>query len=273
MIDLMKKNISLCIGIIMLMVLLAATVVGPHFVPHDPLRVNLPEKFQSMSKKHPLGTDPFGRDIFSRMICGAKYSLSIGVFSIGISVIFGGILGVIGGYFSNAALGILIVWITDIFMAFPTIIVGAMVAMLFGPGVFNTIIAISVAYFPRFIRLARGSTLSVKEEVYITAARSLGMSDFRLLFLHVVPNMIPPIVVMAIIWTSHAISIEVALSFIGLGVPPPAPSWGTILQDSLRFINIHPLSVVWPCIAVAWAIQSFNLIGDRFRDILDPKMR
>lgn len=270
---LFKANIALCIGIVMLMILVGTTVFGPYFIPHDPLKVNIREKLKLMSKNHPLGTDAWGRDLLSRMIFGARYSLTISVVSIGISMIFGGIFGVLAGYYSDSRFAIVMAWITDIIMAFPTIILGAFVAVLFGPGIFNTIIALSVAFFPRFIRLARGATLSVKEEVYISAARSLGMTDLRLLWAHLIPNMISPVIVMAIIWTSDAISLEVALGFLGLGVPPPTPSWGTILQDNLRFITMMPILVFWPCVAVAWTIQSLNLIGDRFRDVLDPKMR
>jgi len=270
---LFKSNVSLCLGIIMLMGLVGITVLGPYFAPHDPLKVNMGEKIQPMSKNHLLGTDLWGRDIFSRMIFGAQYSLSIAVGSIAISMVLGGIFGVLGGYYSTRKFASLIILATDIIMAFPTIILGAMVAVIFGPGIFNTAIAISVAFFPRFIRLARGATLSVKEEVYIAAARSLGMTDLRLLFIHLIPNIISSVIIMAIIWSSHAISLEVALSFLGLGVPPPTPSWGNILQDNLRIIQMQPLSVIWPCVAVAWAVQSFNMIGDRFRDILDPKMR
>lgn len=268
-----KANISLYIGIIMLSILVGMTVLAPYLTPHDPLKVNMIEKTVPMGKDHPFGTDLWGRDIFSRVIFGARYSLTIAVGSIGISMIFGGIFGLIGGYYSNSKFASLIVWVTDIIMAFPTIILGAMIGVMFGPGIFNTVIALSVAYFPRFIRLARGATLAVKEEVYIAAAKSLGMSDFRLFHAHLIPNIVSPIIIMAIIWSSGAISLEVALSFLGLGVPPPIPSWGNILQDNLRIIQIEPLSVIWPCVAIAWAIQSFNLIGDRFRDILDPKMR
>lgn len=269
----LKSNVSLCVGIIMLMGLMGMTILGPHFAPHDPLKVNMSKKIQPMSRYHLLGTDLWGRDIYSRMIFGARYSLSIAVGSIAVSMILGGIFGVLGGYYSTRRFSDLIIWAADIIMAFPTIILGAMVAVIFGPGILNTGIAISVAFFPRFIRLARGATLSVKEEVYIAAARSLGMTDLRLLFVHLIPNIISPVIIMAIIWSSHAISLEVALSFLGLGVPPPTPSWGTILQDNLRIIQMQPLSVIWPCLAVAWAVQSFNMIGDRFRDILDPKMR
>ncbi len=257
----------------MLLLLLGASVFAPYLTPHDPFKVNMKEKIVQMSKNHPLGTDLWGRDIFSRILFGARYSLPIAVGSIGMSMILGAILGVIGGYYSNTKLASLIIWLTDILMAFPTIILGAMVGVIFGPGMFNTVIALSIAYFPRFIRLGRGATLAVKEEVYITASKSLGMSDFRLIYSHVIPNIISPVIIMAIIWSSGAISLEVALSFLGLGVPPPIPSWGNILQDNLTIVQMEPLSVIWPCIAIAWAIQSFNLIGDRFRDILDPKMR
>jgi ABC-type dipeptide/oligopeptide/nickel transport system permease subunit len=269
----LRKNISLVVGIIMLFIMVGAIVFAPYLAPYDPYKVSIPERLEPMSRKHFLGTDPWGRDILSRIIFGGRYSLIIGIASISASMIFGGFFGVLAGYYTDAKFTRVIVWITDIAMAFPVIILGAMVGMIFGPGVLNTIIALAIAFFPRFIRLARGTTLSVKEEVYIVAARSLGMSDLRLIVIHVIPNMISPIIVMAVIWASDAISLEVALSFLGLGVPPPAPSWGTILQDNLRYFQMEPMAVLWPCIAVAWAVQSLNLMGDRFRDILDPKMR
>jgi peptide/nickel transport system permease protein len=144
---------------------------------------------------------------------------------------------------------------------------------MFGPGIFNTILAIATAFVPRFTRLARGTTLSVKEELYIVAAKSIGMADHRLFFIHLIPNVISPLIVMAVIWTSSAITIEVGLSFLGLGVPAPTPSWGSVLQDNLRVFVMDPVKVIWPCIALAWIVQSLNLIGDRFRDVLDPRMR
>jgi peptide/nickel transport system permease protein len=263
----------LWIGMVMLITLILVTSLGPHFVTYDPLKVNMGERLEPVSEKHLLGTDQYGRDILSRMVHGAKYSLIVGVVSIGISTLLGSSFGIVAGYYSNTKFAGLIVWIADIAMAFPTIIIGVIIAMLFGPGLENTIMAIAVGFSPRFLRLARGVMLSIKEENYVVAARSLGMTDLRLFWAHLIPNVVSPIIIMATIWTSDAISLEVALSFLGLGVPPPTPSWGTILQDNLQFITIRPFSVIWPCIAVAWAIQSLNLIGDRFRDILDPKMR
>jgi ABC-type dipeptide/oligopeptide/nickel transport system permease subunit len=269
----LKKNIPLTVGILMLIMATGTAIFAPYVATHDPLKVKLSERLEPMSRNHFLGTDPWGRDILSRIIFGTRYSLVIGVVSIAISMLFGGILGVFGGYYSQSKLATMIVWITDITMSFPTLILGAMVAIIFGPGVFNTIIALAIAFFPRFIRLVRGTTLSMKEEVYILAARSVGMSDLRLLFIHLIPNIISPVVVMAVIWASDAISIEVALSFLGLGVSPPTPSWGTILQDNLSYFQMMPLAAIWPCLAVAWTVQSLNMVGDRFRDILDPKMR
>ena len=257
----------------MLAAIVGMAIFAPLLAPCDPLQVNLSKRLAFMSKDYPHGTDYWGRDILSRIIFGSRYSLIIGIVSISMSMLFGGVLGLIGGYYPNSKLAHLIVWITDITMAFPTYILGAMVAMMFGPGIFNTIIALAVALFPRFIRFARGATLSVKEEVYILAARSIGMSDLRIFCIHVIPNIISPIIVMAVIWMSNAITVEVGLSFLGLGVPPPTPSWGTVLQDNMRVFSMSPVKVIWPCIALAWAVQSLNLIGDRFRDILDPRMR
>jgi len=261
------------VGAIMLTAILGMAIFAPLLAPRDPLQVSIGQRLTPMSKTHLLGTDYWGRDILSRVIFGSRYSLIIGVVAISMSMVSGSILGLIAGYYPSSRLSHLIVWITDITMAFPTYILGAMVAMMFGPGIFNTILALAVAFFPRFVRLARGTTLSVKEEVYILAARSIGMSDMRIFSLHVIPNIISPIIVMAVIWMSNAITVEVGLSFLGLGVPPPTPSWGTVLQDNMRVFSMDPIKVLWPCIALAWTVQSLNLIGDRFRDILDPRMR
>jgi peptide/nickel transport system permease protein len=268
-----KNDISLVIGIIMFLMIVVMALFAPYLAPYDPLKVNIPERLEPMSASHPMGTDPWGRDTLSRIIFGARYSLVIGIVSIGISLISGGFLGLIGGYYTNSVFATMIIWITDMTMAFPAIILGALVAMVLGPGTFNTIIALSVAFFPRFIRLARAITLSVKEEAFILSARSLGMLELRLLFVHLIPNIISPLIVMAVVWTSTAITLEVGLSFLGLGVPPPAPSWGTILHDNIKYFQMEPMSVIWPCVAIGWTVQALNLAGDRFRDILDPKMR
>jgi peptide/nickel transport system permease protein len=269
----LKYNFSLTLGILMLIAVVGMAIFAPFIAPRDPLQVSLSQRLAPMGKDHLLGTDYWGRDILSRIIFGSRYSLMIGIISISLSMVSGGILGLIAGYYPTRKFAHLIVWITDITMAFPTYILGAMVAIMFGPGIFNTIIALAVAFFPRFIRLARGNTLSVKEEVYILAARSIGMSDLRIFAIHVIPNIISPIIVMAVIWMSNAITVEVGLSFLGLGVPPPTPSWGTVLQDNMRVFSMDPVKVIWPCIALAWAVQSLNLIGDRFRDMIDPRMR
>lgn len=261
------------VGIAMFIIVVGVSVFAPLIAPYDPLKINVTKRLEPMNKEHILGTDFWGRDLFSRIIYGGRVSLTIGISSIAMSMFFGVLFGVVAGYYSESLFASFIVWITDITMSFPTVILGAMIGITFGPGLFNTIIAIAVAFFPRFIRLARGNTLSVKEEVYITAGRSIGMSDFRLLFIHLIPNIISPVVVMAVIWMSNAITLEVALSFLGLGVPPPTPSWGTILQDNLRVFRMLPTAIIWPCVALAWTVQSLNLIGDRFRDVLDPKMR
>ena len=272
-IGIFKQNVALTVGAVMFIMVLSMAVFAPYIAPYDPLKVSPSTRLQTMTKEHPLGTDYWGRDILSRVIFGARYSLIIGIVSIGLSMFFGGVLGVLAGYYSKTRFASLIIWITDITMAFPTYILGAMVAMMFGPGIFNTILAIAVAFFPRFIRFARGTTLSVKEEIFILAAKSIGMHDLRLISIHLIPNIISPLIVMGIISMSNAITIEVGLSFLGLGVPPPAPSWGTVLQDNLRVFVMDPIKVVWPCVALAWTVQALNLMGDRVRDALDPRMR
>ncbi len=257
----------------MLITIVGISILAPYFTPYSPMEIQIPRRLEPMSSEHPFGTDFWGRDIQSRIFFGGRNSLTISLVSIGLSMFFGLICGLLAGYYSESKSANIIIWVTDITMSFPTIILGAMVAIMFGPGIFNTIIAIAIAFWPRFVRIARASTLSVKEEIFVLAAKSLGMSDLRIFYVHLIPNIISPVVIMAIIWASDAITIEVALSFLGLGVPPPTPSWGTVLQDNLRYFRMAPMAVIWPCVAIAWAVQALNLIGDRFRDILDPKMR
>ena len=268
-----RKNLSMVIGIVMLLLIVISSIFAPFITSQDPLLVKPALRLQASSQEHLFGTDFWGRDILSRVIYGGRSSLVIGLASIGIALILGVSFGILAGYYPYAKTTYIIIWITDILMAFPTIILGAFVGIMFGPGLFNTIVAIAIAFIPRFIRLARGNTLSVKEDIYIVAAKSIGMSDLRIIRIHLLPNIISPVIVMAAIWTSAAITIEVALSFLGLGVKPPTPSWGTVLQDNLRIFVIQPIAVVWPCLALAWTVQALNLIGDRFRDFLDPKMR
>lgn len=268
-----KKNLTMGIGILMLLGVVIVSILAPWFSLHDPNKVDILHRIESSSATHFLGTDLLGRDIFSRIIFGGRYSLFIGFISIGTSMILGVFFGIIAGYYSGAKISKLIMWSTDIILSFPLIIFGAMVGMIFGPGIRNTILAIAIAFWPRFVRISRAAVLSVKEEVFITAAKSIGMSDFRIFRIHLLPNISSSIIVMAVIWLSDAITVEVALSFIGLGVCPPTPSWGTLLDDNMRFFLMQPMGVIWPCIAIAWTVQALNLIGDRFRDILDPKMR
>jgi peptide/nickel transport system permease protein len=267
------KNVPIILGTIMVGIIIIVAVFAPFIATHDPLEINIAEKLARSGKNHYLGADFWGRDIFSRFVFGARYSLLIGFASIGLSMIAGLIVGSMAGYYSNTKLSGLINWITDILMCFPTLILGAMVAMVFGPGIRNTILAISIAFFPRFVRFARATALAVKEELFITAARSIGMREIRLFIIHLIPNVVSPLIVMGIVWTSFAIIAEVGLSFLGLGVPAPTPSWGNIMLDNLRYFRMRPSLVIWPSVAIAWTIQGLNLIGDRFRDLLDPKMR
>lgn len=270
---LLRRNVSMAIGLAMVVLIIAVACLAPLFAPYDPETVDIASRLKPMSASHPFGTDSWGRDVLSRVMYGGRPSLGIGFASVALSMLLGLIFGVTAGYYPETRIAKLIVWVTDIVMSFPTLILGALVAMMFGPGIPNTILAIAIAFWPRFVRLVRASVMSVKQEVYICAARSLGMSDWRIFRVHMIPNIISPIIVMAVIWTSDAITMEVALSFIGLGVPAPMASWGTVLQDNLRYFLMQPTAVLWPCLAIAWTVQGLNLIGDRFRDVLDPMMR
>lgn len=245
-------------------------LLAPWLAPYDPLAQSILAINQQPSAAHWLGTDQFGRDVLSRMIHGSRNSLLFGLISPALAAIFGTALGVTAGYFGGVVDRI-ISRLVDLLLAFPELLLAIMIAAVLGGAFWNIIAVITVAFIPGFARVARASTLSVKQEPYVEAAVAVGLRTPMIIFRHVIPNISAPIVVLMTLWVASAIRLEASLSFLGIGTRAPNPSWGNIIRDGLNNLFGSP----WPIIAAGFAITcvvlSFNLIGDAVRDVLDPE--
>jgi peptide/nickel transport system permease protein len=261
------------LGMMICFLLLITALLAPLIANYDPIKDNdYMNSSSSPSPLHFLGTDDYGRDIFSRVIYGARITVITALFSVAIAATIGTALGVISGYFGKMADSV-IMRIMDALMSFPTIILAIGVMALLGPGLSNVILAVGITYIPRFSRLVRGMVLSLKESEYVQAIRVLGGSDIRIMFLHILPNCMSPLIVQSTIYFAYAILAEASLSFIGLGAPPPQPSWGNMLYDSRTHMGDAPWMSIFPGLAIAFTILGINLLGDGLRDVLDPKQK
>ncbi|WP_312144619.1 nickel transporter permease [Lysinibacillus capsici] len=266
-----KSKVSLVgAGIVIFFVLLA--IIGPFIAPQGINEQDLTKRLLAPSADHWFGTDDFGRDIFSRIIHGARISLWVGFFSVILSVIMGSLLGIIAGYYGKW-IDTIISRIFDIMLAFPSMLLAIAVVSVLGPSLQNALIAIAIINVPNFGRLIRSKVLSVKEEEYIVAAKAIGMRDSRILFSHILPNSITPIIVQGTLAIATAIIEAAALGFLGLGAQAPAPEWGKMLADARKFLLNAPWTMIFPGIAIMLTVLGFNLMGDGLRDALDPKMK
>lgn len=260
------------IGLILIGIFLFLAVFGPLIAPYDPLAQDLSRTFLQPSLQHPFGTDHLGRDIFSRVLYGSRISLIIGITVTIILFIIGTTLGLISGFFGGKVDEI-IMRITDMIMAFPSLILAMAVAAALGPSLFNTMITIAFVGWPRYARLARVTCLQVKEEAYIEAARAIGASNRRLIFNHILPMVISPLIIQATINLGGVILLAAALGFLGLGAQPPEPEWGLMVSDGRRFISREWWVAGFPGLMILIVVLGFNLLGDALRDILDVRMR
>lgn len=260
------------VGFLLVMLVIFMGISAPWISPYDPLKHNVVQRFADPSWQHLGGTDRYGRDIFSRTIWGARASLSVGFLATILGAIGGTVLGLIAGY-GRGRVSSFIMWLTDVFMSFPTMVLAIIVVVAFGAGTRNVILAIGLAFTPRFIRLARGSTLSVAEQVYVEASKGVGRSSWGIVLKHILPNVAGEIIVMSTLWIATAIRLEASLSFLGLGTQPPTPSWGMMIKEGmLHFIEAPWLSLI-PGAGIFCATMGFNMLGDGMRDALDPKLR
>ena len=257
-------------AVIVIAVFVLIAVFAPLIAPYNPVAQSLVRINQLPSAEHWLGTDQFGRDVLSRMIYGTRNSLLFGIVSPVIAAIIGTTLGVVAGYFGGIV-DRLISRVIDLLLAFPELLLAIMIAAVLGGGFWNIIVVITIAFVPGFARIARASTLAVKEEPYVEAAIAVGVRTPVIIFRHIVPNIAAPIVVLMTLWVASAIRLEAALSFLGLGTQAPNPSWGNIIRDGLNNLFGSPWPIVTAGLAITCVVLSFNLFGDAVRDVLDPE--
>ena len=259
-------------GLIVIAAFFLLAVLAPWIAPYDPLATSWSLVRKPPSALHWFGTDDLGRDIVSRVIYGARASLVAGAISVGIALLIGVPLGLLSGY-RGGFVDALISRITDAMLACPFLILAIALAAFLGPSLGNAMIAIGISTTPIFVRLTRGQTMSVKVEDYIEAARAVGNPRWRIALFHILPNIMPALLVQATLSIAAAIIAEAALSFLGLGQQPPAPSWGSMLNAAQRFLTNAPWMALWPGLAIFLVVLSFNLVGDGLRDALDPRAR
>jgi peptide/nickel transport system permease protein len=268
---LLRRPLALCgLAWIGLMVVLA--LFGTHIAPSGENDVDVPHMLNGPSGLHWLGTDELGRDVLSRMIIAAQPSLEVSVVSVGFALVAGVLLGLLAGYYGRFA-DSFIMRCMDILFAFPVMLLAIAIVAVLGAGIGNAMIAIAVVYTPIFARITRASVLSVREEVYVRAAVSIGAPDREIITRHILPNVAGPVIVQTSLSLGFAILTEAALSFLGLGVQPPQPSWGGMLYEAQGFIQQAWWMAVFPGLAIVLTVLSFNLVGDALRDVLDPRRR
>lgn len=268
----LKKNKLAIAGIIVLLIYIIFAVCANFLAPYDYAAQDLSSTFLRPCKEHLLGTDNLGRDIFSRIIYGARISLQIGFVSVGIALLLGSIIGCIAGFYGGKADSILM-RVVDVMMAIPSVLLAIVVASVLGTGMRNLMIAIGISSVPSFARIVRASILSVRDQEYIEAARLSGCSDFRIIMRHVIPNILPNIIVQVTLSMGLAILSAASLSFLGLGVQAPQPEWGSMLAAGRGYMQQHMHLVLFPGLALVFLVLALNMIGDGLRDALDPRMK
>jgi peptide/nickel transport system permease protein len=260
-------------GIVLVAAFLTCAIFAPWIAPQDPAHIDLPARLVGPSSAHWCGTDELGRDILSRLIYGSRISMLVGSCVVAASLALGLIVGSIAGYYGGRIDRFVNVVVMNAFLSFPGILLAIAFVAFRGPGIFNLVLALSLGGWVGYARLVRAQVLAAREREFVEAARALGASDLRVIVRHILPNIIQPIIVQAAIGMAGAILAEATMSFLGLGVPPPTASWGTMLNDGRAHLFDAPHLVLFPAMAVMLAVLSFNFIGDALRDFLDPRSR
>jgi peptide/nickel transport system permease protein len=266
------RSPQLIIGLTLVSLFVLAALLGPALAPYSPTAQKMSQRLKPPSAEYALGTDDFGRDVLSRILHGAMPSLQVSVLSVAGSLIIGVVIGLIAGY-RGGWLDTLLMSLMDVLLAFPAVLLAIAILAVLGTALSNVILAIAIVNLPTFARLARGSTLATRELLYVEAARGLGVPQVMILWRHILPNIAAPLIVQTSLTIAAAILIEASLSYLGLGIQPPAPSWGNILASTYGFIQTNPWPAVFAGIAIAIAVLGFNLLGDGLRDALDPTTR
>ncbi len=261
------------IGISIAAVVILAAVFAPLLATHDVNAQNLALRFASPSAEHWFGTDALGRDVFSRILFGARISLYVGITVVTVSGVFGIFIGAIAGFYGGLADKFLSGYVFNVFLAFPGLLLAIALVAFLGAGLGKLILALCIIGWVGYARVMRGQVLKVREYDFVQAAKALGAGNMRILFTHIMPNAIQPLIVQASLGMAGAVLSEASLSFLGLGIPPPAPSWGTMIEEARQYFSITPHVLFFPGIAIALTVLAFNFIGDGLREYLDPKQR
>ncbi|MBN1286933.1 MAG: ABC transporter permease [Anaerolineae bacterium] len=260
-------------GLVLVILFLLVGLLGAlEQTPYPPNEQHAADRMQAPGASYIMGTDLFGRDVASRLMVGATNSLKVALASVILSTLIGTTIGMVAGYVGGAVDN-LIMRVMDIFFAFPTLLLALLVVAVLGTGLGNTVLAITVVYSPIFARVARGPVLSIKAVEFVTAARCVGLREWRILVRHVLPNTMAPLIVQASLALSWSLITEAGLSFLGLGTQPPAPSWGLMLSEGRKLAEFAPWLMVFPGLAIMLGVLGFNLLGDGLRDVLDPRLR
>lgn len=266
-------NRLMYIGIAIAAVVILVAIFAPLIATHDVTEQNLAVRFAGPSGAHWFGTDALGRDVFSRVVFGARISLEVGITVVAVSSVIGIILGAIAGFYGGWIDKLMSGYVFNVFLAFPGLLLAIALVAFLGAGLGKMILALCIIGWVGYARVMRGQVLKVREYDFVQAAKALGASDFRILFTHILPNAIQPLIVQASLGMAGAVLSEASLSFLGLGIPPPAPSWGTMIEEARQYFAIYPHILFFPGIAIAMTVLAFNFIGDGLRQYLDPKQR
>jgi peptide/nickel transport system permease protein len=267
-----NANKTSWVGLVLFLAVVILAVLAPWIAPHDPIEQDIFSKLQGPSATYWFGTDYYGRDIFSRLLHGARYSLVIGLSATFFAMVLGSIIGILAGYYGGR-FDTITMQVMDILLAFPSLILGLIIVAMLGPSLTNIIIAIALTSIPSFARIARAPTISVKEREFVEAGRSLGYSDARIMFVHILPNIAAEILVMFSLWTASSIRTEASLAFIGLGLKPPTPTWGGMIREGFENILDSYWLALMPGLAILIVVFALNLLGDGLRDAIDPKLK
>lgn len=268
-----RKNPLAAAGLVLVIAFVLCALLAPGLAPRDPAFIELPARLAAPSSQHWLGTDELGRDILSRLLYGARISLLVGGSVVAASLFLGLIVGSLAGYYGGLLDRIFTVIVMNAFLAFPGFLLAIAFVAFLGPGLFNLTLALSIGGWVGYARLVRAQVLAAREREFVEAARALGASDLRVILRHILPNIIQPVIVQAAIGMAGAVLAEATMSFLGLGVPPPTASWGSMLNDGRAHLFDAPHLVLFPAVAIMLAVLSFNFIGDGLRDYLDPRSR
>jgi len=268
---LVKNKVAMAgLGLLLLLALLA--ILAPYIAPYNPDEVDILNQLRGPSRQHVMGTDLFGRDILSRIFWGGRITLVVGLISVGIAASIGIVLGLVSGYYGALA-DALIMRFIDVLLAFARILLALTIVGMLGPGLLNVMVAVGIAGITGYARLVRGSVLSAKEAVYVEAARVVGCQDTKILFRHLLPNVVGPVIVLATLDVAAAILSASSLSFLGLGVQPPTAEWGAMLNEGRNFLRAAPWITLFPGLAIMASVLSINMLGDGVRDALDPRLK